>query len=48
MDSFDLSNIHDPLLRGTFRRAVSLSSKMVQDLKKIDELIESAEKEKLP
>jgi hypothetical protein len=45
---FDLSNIHDPLLRGTFRRAVSLSSKMVQDLKKIDDLIESAEKEKLP
>lgn len=46
--NFDLSGINDPLLRGRFRSTVSLSSKMLHDLKKIDELIESAEKEKLP
>lgn len=46
--NFDLSGINDPSLRGKFRRTVTLSSKMTSDLKKIDELIESAEKEKLP
>ena len=46
--NFDLSGINDPSLRGKFRRTVTLSSKMMSDLKKIDELIESAKKEKLP
>ena len=45
--NFDLSGINDPLLRGKVRSTVTLSSKMMADLKKIDELIESAEKEKL-
>jgi hypothetical protein len=46
--NFDLSGINDPSLRGKFRISATLSSKMMSDLRKIDELIESAEKEKLP
>ena len=43
--NYDLSGISDPTLRGIFRKTISISTKMVYDLNKIEELISSAEKE---
>ncbi len=42
---FDLSEISDPMLRGNFRTVVTSSTKMKQDLAKIEKLLNSTEKD---